>query len=91
MINNELLKEISARITALTPIAANMKEDVEKGIQEILGSVFTRLDLVTREEFDAQLKVLARAEKTISFLEAKVAQLEESQKTSPANAENENL
>ena len=34
------------------------------------------MDLLTREEFDAQLAALARAEETIAALEAQLAQLE---------------
>jgi len=79
MLNNELLKEISARIATLAPMASGVKADVEQNIQDILGSTFSRLNLVTREEFDAQLKVLARAETTIAELEAKIKLLEETQ------------
>lgn len=79
MLNNELLKEISARIASLAPMASGVKAEVEKNIQDILSGTFSRLNLVTREEFDAQLKVLARAENTISELEAKIAVLEKTQ------------
>jgi BMFP domain-containing protein YqiC len=84
MINNELLVDLSDKITALLPMATEAKEDVEKSIQELLGSTFARLNLVTRKEFDAQLKVLSRAEETIAKLEEKVARLEEAQVNHPA-------
>ena len=77
MINNELLKYLSGKITALLPMATEAKEDVEKSIHELLGSTFARLNLVTREEFDTQLKVLYRAEENIAKLEVKIARLEE--------------
>lgn len=79
MLNNEFLKDLSSRIGALMPMAAGVREDVEKSIRDLLQSAFTRLNLVTREEFDAQLKVLERAEKTIAILEAKVTALEQNQ------------
>jgi len=84
MINNELLEGLSGKITALLPIATEAKEDVEKSIQELLASTFARLNLVTRKEFDAQLKVLSRAEETIAKLEEKIARLEETQVNHPA-------
>jgi len=84
MINNELLKDLSSKITSLLPMASEVKEDVEKSIQELLGSTFARLNLVTREEFDTQLKVLSRAEETIAKLEEIIARLEEAQINHPA-------
>ena len=84
MINNELLEGLSGKITALLPIATEAKEDVEKSIQELLASTFARLNLVTRKEFDAQLKVLSRAEETIAKLEEKIARLEGTQVNHPA-------
>jgi len=83
MINNELIKILSSKITALLPMATEVKEDVEKSIQELLGSTFARLNLVTREEFDAQLKVLSRAEETIAKLEEIIVRLEETQINHP--------
>ena len=84
MINNNLLKDLSSKITALLPMATDVKEDVEISIQELLGSTFARLNLVTREEFDAQLKVLSRAEETIAKLEGIIARLEEAQINHPS-------
>jgi len=84
MINNELLKDLSSKITSLLPMASEVKEDVEKSIQELLGSTFARLNLVTREEFDTQLKVLSRAKETIAKLEKIIARLEEAQINHPA-------
>ena len=83
MINNELLEGLSGKITALLPIATEAKEDVENSIQELLASTFARLNLVTRKEFDAQLKVLSRAEETIAKLEGIIARLEEAKINHP--------
>jgi len=78
MINNELLNDITSRISVLIPMAEEIRKDVEQGIHEVLESTFARLNLVTREEFDAQQKVLTRAEQTISALEEKIIKLEQS-------------
>jgi BMFP domain-containing protein YqiC len=45
-------------------------------MRAMLGALFTRLDLVTREEFDVQRQVLARTREKITQLEAKLAALE---------------
>jgi BMFP domain-containing protein YqiC len=76
MLNNEFLNNLSARITRLLPLATEVKEETEKSIQQALQSAFSRMNLVTREEFDAQMKVLERAERTIAELETKIAALE---------------
>ena len=89
MLNNEFLNDLSARITRLLPLATEVKEEAEKNIQHALQSAFSRLNLVTREEFDAQMKVLERAEQTIAELETKIAALEKAGKLTPqAGGEN---
>ncbi len=89
MLNNEFMNDLSARITRLLPLATEVKEEVEKSIQQALQSAFSRMSLVTREEFDAQMKVLERAEQTIAELETKIAALEKGGKLIPrGGAEN---
>lgn len=83
MLDNEILKDLSTRISRLMPMAAGVREDVEKNIQGILQQAFSRLNLVTREEFDAQLKVLERAQQTIARLEDEIAALEQHQGLNP--------
>ncbi len=91
MLNNEFLNDLSARITRLLPLATEVKEEAEKTIQQALQSGFSRLNLVTREEFDAQMKVLDRAEQTIAELEKKITALEKGGKLTPrGRAENAN-
>lgn len=68
------LDELSARISEL--IAASPAKDIEKNARALLASTFARLDLVTREEFDLQVAILARAREKLSDLEARVAALE---------------
>ncbi len=74
MLNPNLLDELSKRISEL--IAASPAADVEKNARAMLASLFARLDLVTREEFDVQREVLARARERLNVLEARVAELE---------------
>lgn len=68
------LDDLQAKLQALlenTPAA-----DLQKNLKALLAQQFTRMDLVTREEFDVQRQVLARARDTIAALEKRVAELE---------------
>jgi len=51
--------------------------ELEAQLKALLQSALGRLDLVTREEFDSQMTVLARTRARLEALEAKVAELEE--------------
>lgn len=74
MLNPKLLDEMSARVSAL--LAASPAGDVEKNLRALFASVFAKLDLVTREEFDVQREVLGRTREKLTALEARVAELE---------------
>lgn len=75
----DFLKDLTERLySALPANLQTMKSDVEKNIHGILINTFSKLDLVTREEFDAQTKVLARTRKKVEELEARVKEMEES-------------
>ena len=58
MINSKFLDELSAKMSEL--IAQSPLKDVEKNTRAMMSSMFTKLDLVTREEFDVQQQVLVR-------------------------------
>lgn len=72
--NEKLLGELSARLAALA--AANPVKDLEKNFRGLLSSAFARMDLVSREEYDVQVRVLARAREKLEALEARIAELE---------------
>jgi BMFP domain-containing protein YqiC len=74
MLDPKNLDEISARLSAL--IAASPARDIERNARAMLSAMLTRLDLVTREEFDVQAELLARARQKLEALEARVAALE---------------
>jgi len=86
MLNNEFLQDLSNQITRLLPMASEARDEVKKNVQQTLEGAFARLNLVTREEFEAQLKVLERAEQTIARLEEKIEALEKGRQ---ANAHGE--
>jgi len=72
--NEKLLSELSARLAELA--AANPAKDLEKNFRGLLSSAFTRLELVSREEYDVQVQVLARSREKLAALESRVAELE---------------
>ncbi len=74
MMQKELLDEISSRVSEV--LAASPAKDLEKNLKALLTSLFARLDLVTREEFDVQREVLARTREKLEALERRVAALE---------------
>lgn len=74
MQQNRLFKELSDKIRAL--LAQSPAKDAEKNLRALLASFFSRLDLVTREEFDVQARLLARSREQINALETRVAELE---------------
>ncbi len=74
MLNEKLFQDVSARLSEL--IANSPARDLEKNARALLSGVFSRLDLVTREEFDVQTEVLRRTREKLEQLEAKVAELE---------------
>lgn len=51
-------------------------KDLEKNVKAMLSQGFSRLDLVTREEFDVQAQVLAKTRAKLDALEARLAELE---------------
>lgn len=81
MLNEKLFQDLNTRLSEL--IANGPAKDVEKNVRALLSGFFTRLDLVTREEFDVQSEVLRRTREKLEQLEAKVAQLESAQATEP--------
>lgn len=74
MQQNRLFDELSSKISAL--LAQSPAKDAEKNVRALLASFFSRLDLLTREEFDVQARLLARSREQINALEARVAELE---------------
>lgn len=51
-------------------------KDIEKNVKAMMTQGFSKLDLVTREEFDIQMEVLAKTRAKLEALEARVAELE---------------
>lgn len=71
------VEQASARIAALA--ASQPGNDFERNVRALLDSAVQRLDLVRRQEFDTQRRLLDRALEQVRALEARVAALEAEQ------------
>ena len=79
--------EISERLGRLLPEGAQeMRADFERNARSVMQQAMTRMDLVTREEFDVQADVLARTREQVAALEARLAALEGDAGAAPPGA-----
>ena len=76
MLQPKQIEELAKKLyTSLPKTVHILEEDIKQQFKEILQTAFTQLDLVTREEFDVQVKVLARSREKVDALEKTVNQL----------------
>ena len=75
MIDKGLFEDLSARINEA--LRNSPAADIEKNVKALLAGWFERLDLVAREDFEVQKKMLERAQAKLAELEARLAQLEQ--------------
>lgn len=61
--------------SALPESMQNFEKEVEGKFKDVLQAAFARLDLVTRDEFDVQTKVLARTREKVDLLQAQLESL----------------
>ena len=74
MFNSDKINEISNKINDMiknSPLA-----DVEKNVNALIKGAFTKMELVSREEFDVQTEVLRNTREKLEMLEKKLAELE---------------
>ncbi len=77
MIDAKFLDDLAHRLAdAVPPGVRNVQSDVERNLRATVQAALSKLDLVTREEFDVQTKVLARTRAKLEALEIVVANLE---------------
>lgn len=75
MLNPKLFDDINAKISQI--IADSPAKDIEKNIRALMNAAFTKMDLVTREEFDVQVELLARTRAKLDDMERRIAGLEQ--------------
>jgi hypothetical protein len=74
MFSEKIVQDVSARINEA--LASSPARDVEKNVRALLTSALSRLELVTREEFDLQVELLRRTREKLDQLASRVAELE---------------
>ncbi|MFT4671971.1 MAG: BMFP domain-containing protein YqiC [Pseudohongiellaceae bacterium] len=86
MKKNDLLDEISQRMASLLPMAEEIGSDAKSKLNMALKRALADMDILSREEFDAQADALHRAERRIDELETSLARLEKSLVPDPVSS-----
>ncbi len=75
--NSEAIQKLARKLADTVPDGlASFRDDLEKNFSGVLSSGLSKLDLVTREEFEVQQAVLERTREKLEALTEKLAQLE---------------
>jgi len=74
MTNKTLFEDLSERIDEA--LRNSPAQDLERNLRALLASWFDRMDLVMREDFETQKRLLEQAQGKLAALEARVSQLE---------------
>ena len=74
MIERRLFDDLADRLNEA--VKASPAQDLEKNLRALLAAFFDRFDVVLREDFDVQRRLLERAQAKLAALEARVAELE---------------
>lgn len=73
MLDSKIVDDLVKRLADAMPEGLrDAKKDMEKNFRSIIQGAFAKLDLVTREEFDVQKKVLARTREKLDELAQKI-------------------
>ncbi len=75
MLNSSKIEELSNKIKDM--VASSPLADVDKNVHALIKGALTKMELVTREEFNVQTEVLRHAREQLTKLEAKLEELEE--------------
>lgn len=88
MLNQDFIRQLSERAASMAPGAGQLREDFQRRLEGLLQDAFERLEIVTREEFEAQLAALDRTRTTVAKLEQRVIALEQAlANANPDNAQ----
>lgn len=79
-LDNQAISELADKLAGAVPdgeALETMRADMARNFRGLLAGTFERLELVTREEFDVQRKVLERTREKLTALQAELQRLEE--------------
>ena len=75
--DSKMLDDLAKKLSnAVPPGLKGLQSDLQQNFKSVLQATFAKFDLVTREEFDAQTKVLARTRAKWDAMEKLLAELE---------------
>ena len=86
MLDPNSIEEIAKKLADSVPSLDGLRQEAETGFSAVLNDMFSRLNLVTREEFDVQAAVLAKTRQKLEHLEQTITELE--QQISVSNQQN---
>jgi len=82
VLDAKLIDELATKLSqAIPPGLKAAKTETEQQLKALLQTVLAKLDVVTRDEFDAQVRVLARTREKLEKLQRIVAEMEQQDKT----------
>lgn len=77
MLDPKKIEQVARQIQGALPKGVReLGEDVDKKIRRLLQSQLSKLDLVSREEFDIQTQVLLRTREKLALMEQRISALE---------------
>lgn len=77
MMDRQGIDQLAQRLVSLVPPGlAEAQKDLRANIHDVLAQGLRRLDLVTRDEFDVQMELLARTRAKLEALEIRLGKLE---------------
>lgn len=74
MLNANKVNDLSNKIREI--LAKSPVSDLEKNINALLKGAFTKMELISREEYDVQAEVLRQTRQKLESLENRLAELE---------------
>ena len=78
-IDPKILDDLAQKLAGIVPAGVQqVRNDLEKNFRAVLQSMLGQLDLVTREEFDVQNKVLERTRNKLEKINSRLVDLENS-------------
>ena len=79
MIDNQTINQLSEKINALLPPGLQkVKADFDARLKSLLQQQLSNYEMVSREEFDIQARVLARTREKLETIESRLKELEQS-------------